>query len=672
MPLNAPNLDDRSFEEIKEMVRARIPRYTQEWTDFNESDPGITLIELFSWLTEMMLYQMNQVPDRNYVKFLKLLNLELDPPMPAVADLTFTPRQGARTESVPIHTRVAAQSQETGELINFETEKGLDLIPYALSDVQVYDGASFQSLSQENITTSSTYFPFGSKPKQGSALYLGFMPPDPLPSPGTPYFPQQMSLRVFLSAESTAGAAQACDPGGAGLPPAPPVELVWEYRHPEPPYRWLPLTVFRDETAAFTREGYIEIAGPEKTALTNEGRLIDPAEEKRFWIRCRLAHGVYPQGKEPEIEFIRSNSVSARSVTSVRNEILGRSDGTPNQRFDLRHSPILQVTGDTAEQDNLQLTVESIGGTLERWQRVDDFLSSAPDDAHYVLKSAAGTLYFGDGRNGRIPSGNAEIVAAHYRYGGGKASNVAAGSITIPLTTLTGVDSVTNEREAVGGRDEQTVDDLKAKAPCVLRHRNRAVTAEDFVSLATRAGGVIKATALAQTHPDYPGVPVPGAVTLVIVPDSDDNPPQPSAELIRYVCGYLDQYRLLTTELHVKGPEFVEIRVEAKVSALPQVASGTVERLVREALDERLNPREWLFGRDFNPTGLYRDIYRIKDSFGNEVVKEIPHLAISVRKPGQGLQRIEGGELSKPVEIASDQLVYAGEHSIIVVPDTDP
>jgi predicted phage baseplate assembly protein len=669
--MKAPNLDDRSFEEIKEMVRARIPRYTQEWTDFNESDPGITLIELFSWLTEMMLFRMNQVPDRNYIKFLKLLNLELDPPTPALADLTFNPRQGAKPVPVPRRTRVAAQSQETGELINFETEAGLDLIPYLLSDIQVYDGAAFQSRTEENTTTQSSYYPFGTKPKEGSALYLGFMPPDPLPPPGTRYFPQQMSFRVFFPAETTAGTPQVCDLSGAGLPPAPPVELVWEYRHPEPPYRWLPLTLFKDETAAFTREGYIEISGPDKLAKTNEGRLIDPSEEQRFWLRCRVARGIYPLGKEPEIEFIRANTVAARSVTTVRDEILGRSDGTPNQYFELRRSPILQVTGGTEEADNLQITVESSDGTLEPWQRVDDFLSSGADDNHYTLKSAAGTIQFGDGRNGRIPAGNAEIVAAHYRYGGGKAANVAAGSITIPLTTLTGVDSITNEREAVGGRDEQTVEELKAKAPCVLRHRNRAVTAEDFASLALRAGGVIKATALAQTHPDYPGVSVPGAVTLVIVPDSDDSPPQPSAELIRYLCGYLDEYRLLTTELYVKGPEFVEVRVDVQVSALPQVAAGTVQHMVRAALDTRLDPREWVFGRDFNPTGLYRDIYRIKDNFGNEVVKEIPHLAISVKKPGQGLQRIEGEQLSNPVVINPDQLIYAGEHNIIVVPDTD-
>src|SRR3954464_6087502 len=73
MPLIAPPLDTEKFEDIFRQARLRIPRYTPEWTDFNESDPGITLLQLFAWLTEMMLYKMNQVPERNYIKFLQLL-----------------------------------------------------------------------------------------------------------------------------------------------------------------------------------------------------------------------------------------------------------------------------------------------------------------------------------------------------------------------------------------------------------------------------------------------------------------------------------------------------------------------------------------------------------------------------------------------------------------------
>lgn len=106
--------------------------------------------------------------------------------------------------------------------------------------------------------------------------------------------------------------------------------------------------------------------------------------------------------------------------------------------------------------------------------------------------------------------------------------------------SLTGVAGVTNERPAVGGRDEQTVDELIREAPLRLRCRERAVSAEDFTALALQAGGVAHATALPLVHPDHAGVEVPGAVTVVIVPDQDDPPPiprRPDQQCLRLSAG---------------------------------------------------------------------------------------------------------------------------------------
>jgi hypothetical protein len=74
MPIALPNLDDRSYSELVEEARALIPKHAPEWTNHNPSDPGITLIELFAYLTEMLIYRLNQVGDANIYTFLKLLN----------------------------------------------------------------------------------------------------------------------------------------------------------------------------------------------------------------------------------------------------------------------------------------------------------------------------------------------------------------------------------------------------------------------------------------------------------------------------------------------------------------------------------------------------------------------------------------------------------------------
>ena len=89
MNLPLPNLDDRRFQDLVDEAKRLIPRYMPEWTNHNVADPGVALIELFAWVSEMVLYRVNQVPDRMYVHFLNLVGIEPFPPSVARANLTF-------------------------------------------------------------------------------------------------------------------------------------------------------------------------------------------------------------------------------------------------------------------------------------------------------------------------------------------------------------------------------------------------------------------------------------------------------------------------------------------------------------------------------------------------------------------------------------------------------
>jgi predicted phage baseplate assembly protein len=640
MPLEAPVLDRRSFDQIFELARLRIPRYAPEWTDFNESDPGITLLQLFAWLTEMQLYELNRVPERSYIKFLQLLGMELRPAQPAEAHLTFAPRANAPQQAVSQRTRVAAAPPDGGPPVVFETAAGLSLVRLPLTDVLVSDGGARTSVSAANAAPGTGFRPLGWQPQVGNALYLGFAQTNP--PTAEPFFPDEWRLRVFLPAAAQAGRPQ--DAGEAEQPPAPPVRLVWEYLPTEDAPAWRRLDVFDDETAAFTREGYLVIQGPETVAAT----VIDPVEEPRHWVRCRLEAGTYPGGRAPEVDLLRPNTVPAENLSTVHDELVGVSEGHPDELFQLRRTPVVA--------DTLDLRV-SVEGEEERWTRVDDLLGSGRDDPHYVLNPNSGEIRVGDREHGRIPPAGAEIVAVEYRFGGGRAGNLPAGTINAPLDALPGVESVTNERPAVGGSDEQDVEDLKARAPSVLRHRTRAVTPEDFSALAHDAGGVAKAKAIALAHPDHPGVEVPGAVTVVVVPDTGDTPPEPSSDLIRHVARHLNGYRLLTTELFVKGPVYQSISVSARVAMEPYAASDAVERGVIDAIDGFLDPLGWEFGSDLFPTSLYSVL------LGVEGVSAVPTLAVYVGRAEQ--------ELSRPVVVPPDGLLYGAGHEIAVEPRRD-
>src|SRR5688572_10159724 len=120
-----PKLDDREFEDIVAEAIRLIPRYAPEWTNHNLSDPGITLIELAAWMTDLILYRLNRVPEKNYVAFLNLLGIKLKPPQAARALITFALVEGADRQTVREGTAVSTPQAADEDTVTFETTRDL-------------------------------------------------------------------------------------------------------------------------------------------------------------------------------------------------------------------------------------------------------------------------------------------------------------------------------------------------------------------------------------------------------------------------------------------------------------------------------------------------------------------------------------------------------------------
>ncbi len=118
-----PKLDDRNFHDIVEEAISMIPRYAPEWTNHNPSDPGITLIELAAWMTDLLIYRLNQVPDKNYVAFLNLLGIKLRAPRAAKALIRFTLVEGQAKQRVPRGTQVSTPQATEEHVVTFETSR---------------------------------------------------------------------------------------------------------------------------------------------------------------------------------------------------------------------------------------------------------------------------------------------------------------------------------------------------------------------------------------------------------------------------------------------------------------------------------------------------------------------------------------------------------------------
>jgi baseplate J-like protein len=112
MPLPVPNLDDRNYAQLVEEAKALIPSHSPEWTDLSPGDIGTTLVELFAYLTDAMLYRLNRIPDKAFVQFLNLVGVTLTPPAAASVELSFSIKKVLENPvAIPRGTRVTTARQ---------------------------------------------------------------------------------------------------------------------------------------------------------------------------------------------------------------------------------------------------------------------------------------------------------------------------------------------------------------------------------------------------------------------------------------------------------------------------------------------------------------------------------------------------------------------------------
>jgi predicted phage baseplate assembly protein len=677
MPLQDLQLDNRRFEDLVQELRRRIPAYTPEWTDHNDSDPGMALIQLFAWLEDMLIWRLNQLPQRALIKFLQLVDIELTPPQPAQSELTFKLTSKDLPFAVPIDqgTQVGLASASDGPPVIFETTDNLYAVGAEIVAVQVFDGGRYQVVTETNRLSDQSYFAFSKVPQRNAALYLGFDRAFPA---GDNSYP--LTIHVGQSRETPV--ARGGD--GSALDLEPPVLAVWEYWSGDQT-RWQPLKVVEDQTSALLKSGVVRFEAPADWVLTKYGALKKSDDQPLFWLRYRIDQ-ILGQGYEgaPRIVDVLVNTISAINAVTETAELLGASNGMPNQTFQISNVPILpkdQSVAGIIEVD------EGDGSGFQLWSEVRDFANSDRTSTHYTLNYATGLVAFGDGEQGKIPrwlsddASNREpadlpnIRVTKYRWGGGARGNAGVGSITSLERSIPFVDSVTNLVPSVNGADEETIEHAQGRAPSTIRTLSRAVTAEDFSFLAkqTPGGRIARAVALPLHRPgatllrpasgSSPAieVPMPGVVTVIVVPDVPDEPkPSPNQQTVSLVAQWLDKHRLLTCELYVVGPQYRQVEIEARVIVEPDAESGKVAEALRAALLAYFHPLSggqkgtgWDFGQTIFLSETYGEILKI-----------------------EGVQRIEGSVTTyldgkrqpenADVPIGPNELVYSLKHTLDV------
>jgi predicted phage baseplate assembly protein len=549
--LDAPDLDDRRFQDIVDEAKRLIPRYCPEWTNHNLSDPGVALIELFAWMSEMILYRMNQVPDRFYAKFLELVGIEPFPPSVARTDLTFWLSTVLDQDVVvPAGTQVATAGAAEGDEIVFTTLEDLRIAPPELIAAftgQATNDELFVDVWDDLRYEGGVVICFTSDPlSAGDAVYFGFE---------NSLGGNLIRLQVEASIE------------GIGVDPDRP-PLVWEAWTGE---AWLPVVVHDDSTGGLNRDGALSIIMPmDHDPLTLGGK-------RAHWIRSRLitpapgqpAYQASPQIRKLQVDSI-GGTTAAEHAVSVTSETLGRSDGQPNQAFAVNRPPVLP------RRDGETVRIITADG-VEEWREVEDFTASNPDDEHFSWDGASGVIRFGprvrypDGtvrQHGAIPRDGSEIVVTGYRHGGGARGNVGAGTLTVMRTTVPFIDRVSNLVAASGGVDAESIENAKLRGPMTLRTGERAVTARDYERLTLGSSvEVARARCLPPIEPS-------GPVRLLVVPHVRRSPELQqlddfalAPQLLERVSAHLDPRRVLGATIEVGVPYYQGVTRDARAAA---------------------------------------------------------------------------------------------------------
>ncbi|MGD9997628.1 MAG: putative baseplate assembly protein [Ilumatobacteraceae bacterium] len=647
MALPAPDLDDRRFQELvddaKRMVMARCPT----WTDHNVSDPGVTLIETFAYMTDVLLYRLNRVPDRLYLKFLELIGVQLFPATAARTGVTFylsSPAQATMT--LPRGTRAATMRTETQAPVVFTTVEDLQIVACSLAMVRTAAADADDRVDRtEQLKMRVPFAAFSDTPQPGDALLVAL-------TEAVPRCAVRLQFRCTIE--------------GIGVDPDDP-PLQWEAYDGS---TWHACEVGEDGTGGLNRDGSIILHVPAQHAAA----LIDG--ERAGWLRARVlaaAEGQPTFHAPPVIHGLVADTVGATADAAhadiIEHETLGVAEGVPGETFTTACTPVLAVG------ESLRLITTTDDGSTE-WQQAEHFAGCSATDRRFTLDAVHGVVAFGPGvrqpdgtlrQYGAVPPKGAIVQLEAYATGGGRVGNVAAGSIRTLKSSIPFIAGVDNRAPATGGVDGEDLESAKTRGPILLRTRHRAVTAEDFEQI-TRAA--VPEVARVKCLPAGDGADA-GCVRVLIVPAAPivDGKIRfehlvPNESTMQRILETLENARLVGTRIIIEPPVYQGVTVVAQVKAKPKFSAARVRDEAASVLHRYFNPlvggpdgRGWPWGRPIQSGEAYSALQEIR---GVDFVEEI-------RLFGANPVTGERGHATTRLELNASAIAFSFEHQIRVV-----
>lgn len=589
MPLPAPAIDNRRYQDLLNEALARIPVHTPEWTNLGPADPGVTLIEVFAFLTENLLYRANQIPERNRSKFVDLLGVPLSPAASARGLVTIT-NESEKFQTLTLKPGVEARAGQ----IPFLTEQGLDVLPVEarLYLKRSYEDASgerkrhynmlYASLRQEQPGVDTELVLYESVAWNGnsaSAVNLGDDTVDgclwlallarKMDIQGDTAQALEQVRKQIAGKTLSLGIVPALDANARRLQPkgsndeATQAPLVFEMprlpaggklpQEPQPRVAEYRTIDSRPMVNVLEKPGIVELTLPSAPEMelwqdldpleSGSGNFPPALDDTTLADRVITWIRISARGARARLLWAGINATTVLQRQPVVSEVLGDGTGEPDQTRQIAHPPVLL--------DSVHVYVSNPAGVLEEWERVDDLLVAPPevqsaytkqqlrvdavaterDSANvFTVDPESGKISFGDGMRGRRPPQGAKLRVSYDRSDG-LTGNVARGAINTSSALGAGY-KISNPVPTWGGAPSEDIAEAQKQIPRFIQHRDRLVTAADFEAITLRTPGVQigRVEVLPAFNPDLaPDAPgnAPGAVTLMLVPAID--PAHPNA-----------------------------------------------------------------------------------------------------------------------------------------------
>lgn len=619
------NLDKKLFKEILEQSRKNIHKFTNEWTDENYHDPGITFLEMMSWLTEMQRYYLNIITPRNKHKFFKLYDVELEQQQLAKTHVSF-PKQ-TQTKFIPKGTKLKAEEQV------FQTDREIFIHDNQLEKIlTIAEGKVVDNTFYNQVHKKVNYNIFGEEPQERNRTYFGFS------NKFTQKSKIDLAFNIFEEYSVEMNGDNIFDYGIKGK------WFVFSEEH-----KWEEAKICIDTTRCFTKSGVISMEIPcvmDKTSIssikdnfywimfevtevceqvspnieyvkintvgvTNENQLVrvidlpDMCKEivlkdylsiygeniiqfqkDEYWYDADDEQYIFETLDTGEVKLTLSTTFEKARLLSYDEyypyvPIIGSGNGLPDQ--------VVQVKLNDVILDSLKIQVGKIVDGKMAWvdlEYVKDFIESNCISRCFTVDEEHSHILFGNGECGIIPEEFEDNIRfVNYVCSNKERGNVKQFEINEFLSPPAEWQYMKfmNEKGAVGGSTE--VDIHKGKDEILKDHKKifRAVTAEDYETLTKEIPGIRISLAKAIVGKENKNI-----VSVVIVPFTGREKPIPDDKLIRICRKYIEQYRLITTEVRIIRPLYVDIYVKCTI-AVEKIDDFEKEEL-ESSINEYLNP----------------------------------------------------------------------------------